>query len=80
MTDNSNNWNNTQSRYDQLPVLALKEIAKENNSAVNRLRDRRLGVDIDQSFLPTQFAHGGVEAVEGEGEHAVIENLLNEVG
>ena len=47
MTDNSNNWNNTQSRYDQLPVLALKEITKENNSAVNRLRDRRLGVDID---------------------------------
>ena len=31
-------------------------------------------------FLPTQFAHGGVEAVEGEGEHAVIENLFDDVG
>lgn len=28
-------------------TLALKEIAKENNSAINRLCIRRLGVDID---------------------------------
>ena len=31
-------------------------------------------------FLPTQFAHGGVEAVKGEGEHAVVENLFDDVG
>lgn len=49
MTDNSNNWNNTQSRYDQLPVdvETINYAIKNLNDIVSNLNKAVVNLEAD---------------------------------
>ena len=53
MTDNSNNWNNTQSRYDQLPVdvETINYAIKNLNDIVSNLNKAEVNLEADINVI-----------------------------
>lgn len=53
MTDNSNNWNNTQSRYDQLPVdvETINYAIKNLNDIVSNLNKAAVNLEADINVI-----------------------------